>query len=228
VWLVRFERAAPALSRLEAVLSDAERERASRFRFEAHRARFITRRGALRELLASYAGAVPRSIRFGHASHGKPFLDPPSVTEDVRFNASASGDVGIVAVTVAREIGVDIEAEREITDAPDIVRRFFTARERSEIESLPESERNRAFLACWTRKEAYVKAVGLGLSMALSDFDVTVLPDEPATLRASAHGDAGRWTMREVAVPAGYLGAIVVEGAIDEVRVLDWSPAAAS
>jgi 4'-phosphopantetheinyl transferase len=224
VWRARLNCPASVLDRLRECLSDEERHRADRFRFDEHRQRFIARRGARREILASYTGADPSSIEFDSSRCGKPSLAGAHAGNGLRFNASSSGSLSVLAITLLRDVGIDVEAEREVPDARDIARRFFSQSEQARLETVPAADWHRAFLACWTRKEAYVKAVGLGVSMPLSDFDVVVEPGDRAMLLGTRPDpdEARRWSMRSFEPGPGYVGALVVEGGIEGVRILDW------
>jgi 4'-phosphopantetheinyl transferase len=192
-----------------AILDDEERARAERFSFERDRRRFVARRAFLRRVLAGYTGAAPASLRYHRSSFGKPEL---VAADGLTFSTSHAAGLAIVAVATHGEVGVDVERLRPMPDALDIARRFFAAAELEHLRSVPTSMRSRAFLRLWTRKEAYVKAVGRGLSMPLADFDVL----ERAVGRAAHSGDAGeRPAIRlwPVEVPAGYVAALATSAA---------------
>jgi len=227
VWRASLAAAPGELARLHALLSEDEQVRAARFRFEVHRDRFIAGRGTQRLLLARYLGVDPAAIRYRHAAHGKPALDGPGAESDLRFNVSNAEDGLLVALTQGREVGVDLEPVHRVVDRDAVARRFFSAPENLVYDTIAEEQRDAAFFTCWTRKEAYVKAIGDGLSMPLDCFDVTLRPGEPARLLAT-RGDpaqAERWTLRELDPGPGWLGAIVVEGADFALRRFDWDPA---
>ena len=227
VWRASLALPPAGLAALHRVISDDERSRAGRFRFEVHRDRFIAGRGIQRLLLARYLGADPAGLRYRLAHHGKPSLDAPWDAADLRFNVSNAEDGLLVAVTTGRELGVDLEAVRALGDRDEVARRFFSAPEVEVYDAVPEGERDAAFFTCWTRKEAYIKALGEGLSMPLDCFDVTLRPGEPARLLATRGNpaEAGRWTLREVDPGPGWMGAVAVEGAGWELRLYDWDPA---
>jgi 4'-phosphopantetheinyl transferase len=227
VWRASLAASPDELDRLHALLSDEERVRAARFRFEMHRDRFVAGRGTQRLLLARYLGVHPAAIRYRYAAHGKPALDGPEAESGLRFNVSNAEDGLLVALTLGREVGVDLEPVHRVVDRDAVARRFFSAPENLVYDTVAEDQRDAAFFTCWTRKEAYIKAVGDGLSMPLHCFDVTLRPGEPARLLAT-RGDpsqAERWTLRELDPGAGWLGAIVVEGADFALRLFDWDPA---
>jgi 4'-phosphopantetheinyl transferase len=227
VWRASLAAGRDELARLHAILSDEERVRAARFRYEMHRDRFVAGRGIQRLLLARYLDADPAGIRYSLAAHGKPALDVPNGESGVRFNVSNAEDGLLVAVTLAREVGVDLEPLHRAVDRDAVARRFFSVPENAVYDTIAEEERDAAFFTCWTRKEAYIKAVGDGLTMPLDCFDVTLRPGEPARLLAT-RGDpaqAGRWTMRELDPGPGWLAALVVEGPELDLRLFDWDPA---
>lgn len=217
VWRASLAPPPGVLPRLEALLSDEERARAERFRFDVHRHRFVAGRGLQRLVLGRYLGLAPASLRYREATHGKPELDGPAAASGVRFNVSNAEDRLLLALTPGREIGVDLEPLRPMPDGADIAERFFSAPEVEVFRGVPEGERDAAFFTCWTRKEAFIKAVGEGLSMPLDRFDVTLLPGSPARLLAT-RGDpdeAARWTLRELDPGPGWLGALCVAGPAD-------------
>ncbi len=159
----------------EQLLSADERDRANRFRFAMHRNRYISGRATLRIILGRFAGTAPERLTFEYTQFGKPFL-PDS---RIRFNLSHSEDLAVLAVTFDREIGVDVERIQQQKDLLDIAERFFAVPEREALRSLPVSDRAAGFYRCWTRKEAYIKARGDGLSLDLNSFVVSLLPQEP-------------------------------------------------
>ena len=193
--LLRFELDVQAdqLSELQDLLSPGELERAARLRFARDAGRFIAGRGLVRRALAARAGCAPVELRIAEGRAGKPYLpDHP----ELRFNASGSGGVGLLAIAVGIELGVDLELSAHAFDGIEVARQFFCAGEIAALESLAPAEQPAAFLRCWTRKEAYVKALGRGLHAALDSFEVTLLPGEPAELRWCATiVEYERWTL---------------------------------
>jgi 4'-phosphopantetheinyl transferase len=192
------------------ILNEEERARAARFHFERDRHRFMAGRAALRRILAAYLDRSPDDLVFAVGPHGKPALE----NLGLEFNLSHSGGCGLLAVTRGRRVGVDVERVRADFAGEDIARRFFAP---AEVEALAGSAPDQyatGFFRCWTRKEAYVKARGDGLSLALDRFEVPL--DQGAT-RALASclddpSECARWSLREVVPAPGYLGALVVEG----------------
>ncbi len=199
-------------SGLRVLLAADEIARADRFHFAKDRDHFIVARALLRKLLAAYLGADAAELRFAYAEKGKPSLDGPPGA--VNFNLAHSGGRALYAFTRARELGVDLEFIREDLESEKIAGRFFSAAEVATLERVPLELRKQAFFECWTRKEAYIKARGDGLSLPLDEFDVS-FPGEPAALLRNHKEpeEAARWTMRSLRAPSGYVAALVVEGA---------------
>lgn len=210
VWCARLESPAARLGDFERMLVDVERQRAGRFHFDADRQRYIVQHGLLRWLIGRYLGPDGAPARLVINPYGKPSL-PGSL---LRFNQSASGDVGLFAFAWGREVGVDVERVRLDFEHEQIAQSFFSPAEQVVWQSLPTEERPRAFFHCWTRKEAYLKAYGQGLSLPLGQFDVAFAPGESAGLLAARHAPAevGRWKFLHLEPVQGYVGALVVEG----------------
>ncbi len=220
---------------LRSVLSADERERADRFRFEDDRRRYVIGRGVLRVLLGRCTGIEPHLLAFGYGQHGKPALAEPDGPFPLEFNVSHSGRWVLIGITRGRVLGVDLERIRPVADLEAIAVRHFTTTEAARILSLDGERRTLAFFACWTRKEACVKADGAGLSKSLDRFEVPVLPEDTVG-RVRAGGAPGRapthWTLWSLLPEAGYLAAVVA-GPPDGVLVPrkwssrgieDWSP----
>jgi 4'-phosphopantetheinyl transferase len=203
---------------LERCLSVHERCRADRFAFDADRARFVVGRGLLRTILARYSGAPPSEIRFRTNEYGKPSLEcERDEGSALQFNFSHSDSIALCALSRGRAVGVDIERERPLPALEEIAERYFSAREHAALCELPEELRRRAFFACWSRKEAYIKARGLGMSLPLASFDVSLAPDEPAMLLA-VRGEpeaSARWALYDLDPADGFAAALVVERAGD-------------
>lgn len=223
LWRAWLEPAPEVLRRLEAHLSEDERARAARFVFPVHRVRYAAGRGILRELLGRYLGRDPREVRFRYTAHGKPELDEPG-HPPLRFNLSNCEAMALAGFVRGREIGVDVEELRPMPDGAAIAERFFSAPEQAVFRALPPETRDQGFFNCWTRKEAYIKAVGEGLSMPLDRFDVAFAPGEPAALLATRPdpAQAARWTLREADPAPGWVGAVMVEGSGWTMECWDW------
>lgn len=184
VWQMRLDLDSAEVMRYAELLSGDEKLRAGRLHFEHDRRRFIVARGRLRLLLGDYLGVTPTAIAFSYTSRGKPYLTDNSA--GIYFNVAHSEERALYALSGTCRPGVDIECLKREVDCDALARRFFTRAEYAALQQLPAFQRKRAFLACWTRKEAVVKATGDGLSLALDQFEVTVEPDaEPRILAAS-------------------------------------------
>jgi 4'-phosphopantetheinyl transferase len=224
VWRAALPVSGAAQERFERSLSQDERARASRFHFPRDQERFITTRGLLRAILGGYAGLEPAELTFDYSSFGKPSLAPAHGGHGLRFNLSHSGGLALLGITRGREIGIDVERFRPDLATDKIARSFFSPREVSELLALPADARPAAFFACWTRKEAFVKARGEGLSFPLDQFDVSLAPGEPAALLAT-HGDpqeAQRWTLMELDAGPGYAAALAVEAGSRKLLCWQW------
>lgn len=214
VWRLALDEPAARFARLAGRLSPDEQQRATRFRFERDRRRFAIARGSLREILADYLGEEPERLRFAEGPHGKPALGEPHRDSGLRFNLSHSEALALCAVTRGREVGVDVEAVRPLPDADALAERFLSAAERAALGALPGARRLEAFFRCWTRKEAYLKAVGAGLLQPLDGFDVSLAEkDHDCLLRVSANpAEASRWSVRSLDLGSGYAAAIAAAG----------------
>jgi 4'-phosphopantetheinyl transferase len=186
----------------ETTLAPEERTRASRFRFERDRRRFINCRAALRRILAPYLDLDPAQIEFTYNEYGKPYVD------GLHFNVSHADSLAMFAVSRSREVGIDVERIDPAFANEQIPERFFSPHEVRTLRALPESAQVQAFFNCWTRKEAYVKARGLGMSLSLASFDVSLTPGEPAAFL----GGAGDWSLEAIEAAPGYAAAVVAKG----------------
>jgi 4'-phosphopantetheinyl transferase len=230
VWRASLDQPPGVAARLRLTLSEDERDRAARFHFERDRVRFVIARAALRAVLGRYLDVRPGDPRFSYGAHGKPSLSPEFVARPagvgLEFNVSHSHTLALVAVARGRALGVDIERLRADAAERRIAERFFSAREFAALCALPDEQQPRAFFDCWTRKEAYIKARGEGLSFPLEEFDVSLDPDAPATL-LRVRGDvreAGRWSLRALDVEPGYAATLAVEGSGWRLHTLRWEP----
>ena len=220
VWAASLEQPAASVRALESLLSLRELNRAERFRDEGHRRRYVVAHGILRRVLASYRQADPRTLRFTIGESGKPALSDERGPTALRFNLSHTEDLALIAVTLGREIGVDVERVRPISELDSIVESYFTSRERDTLRTMEDTARRDAFYRCWTRKESYAKATGGDLSVALGGFD-TMLSSGPADLPAlGAPRDAASWNLHELLPADGYVGAVAIDGSVS--RLLSW------
>jgi len=212
LWLADLDRPPLPIRRLASLLDRDEQTRAARFRFDVHRHRFTVGRGLLRVLLGRLLDRPPDALRFGYGVKGKPFLvEAPA---DLRFNLSNSANGVLIAVARERELGADLESLRPLSDADALVERFFAPGEREVYRRVAPAGRLSCFYSGWTRKEAYVKARGDGLSLPTTEFEVILAPGEPARLvRFDREPDeVGRWSFAAFEPARGFLGALAVEG----------------
>lgn len=195
------------------LLTPEEQQRAQSFRFEQHRLRWSTARGVLRHLLSFYTQSEPQTIHLKHNAYGKPALALPQTARPLMFNISHSHDYALYAFAYQRELGVDIEQMRTNIELDDLANHCFSALEQATYATLPSEQKVQGFYQCWTRKEAYIKARGMGLSLPLKLFDVTLRPDEPAHLIASREDvrEVERWQLYNLQPATGYAGALFVE-----------------
>jgi 4'-phosphopantetheinyl transferase len=218
VWSVHLDEPLKAESEASvlspAVLSPDEIARASRFHFEKDRIHFTRCRSALRGLLADYLLIPAAEIHFEYLTSGKPYLAVDQNPRALQFNVSHSANMALIAVGSEHRLGVDIERIRDDVDTASLAERFFSPRERDGLRALPKPLRVTGFYACWTRKEAFLKATGDGLSFPLADFSVTTHPNRAPALE-DIKGDqeaAKQWSLADLSVAEGYRATLVVEG----------------
>jgi 4'-phosphopantetheinyl transferase len=207
VWAVQLAAPDSVTARFERILAQDERDRAARFRFEDLRKSFILARATLRILLGGYLKQDPAGIQFKQGSKGKPFA---VASGGIEFNASHSGSLAVFAFTRDCELGIDVEQIRPMPDIHEIADSFFCAAEAEELRLLPVELRERAFFNCWTRKEAYIKATGEGLSAQLNEFRVSLRPSEPARFIHIGHdkNTAGIWELHDLRLAPDYASAL--------------------
>jgi 4'-phosphopantetheinyl transferase len=197
----------------ESLLSTDEQERAGLFRFAHDRHRYIVGRGRLRQLVGHYLALPPAHVTFAYTEYGKPYLPPQPGQSDLRFNVTHSQQFALLAFAWGRRLGVDIEVIRPSSDLGDLVGRFFAPAEVTAWEAVPQQQQVEAFFCGWTRKEAFIKAIGEGLSYPLDRFMVSLHPTEPARLLAIAGNPAAaqKWEMASLRPFPQTIAAIVVE-----------------
>lgn len=197
---------APVAAAAVATLSDDERARAARFVHDRDRRRYVAGRARLRAILADYMGRPAEVLRFRYGAHGKPALDDAG---DLCFNLSHTGDLAALAVTRGHELGVDIERAEPVRE--DVASRFFSVREQAALRQAPADDQVRGFHRIWTRKEAFVKALGEGLSTPLAAFAVTLDDDAPALAWREGVPDAPDfWAFAHFEPRPDVIGAIAV------------------
>ena len=212
VWRAVIDEARSVVREEADVLSEAEWRQAERLRIEARRCQFVQGRVVLRRILARYAGVAPRDLRLAAGAYGKPFVCDPPVARRLRFNFAHSHGLALCAVTLDRDVGVDLERIRSLAGADLIARHCFSTCEQRVLEGLPPDQRLNAFWTGWTLKESYVKARGDGLRVPLGSFDVSITPGQPRLIRvAAAPGEPRRWQLHSLRPADGYVGAVAVE-----------------
>ncbi len=211
IWHVWLHQPEAALAAYQSTLSLDELARAERFYFDRDRRRYIVARGQLRQLLAGYLDMTPAEIHFRYAAQGKPALAGDA---DVQFNVSHAQDVALIGFCRGAALGVDVEWIRPLSDMDAVAHRSFSAIEYADYLTMPPDRKPICFFNCWTRKEAFIKAVGEGLSYPLRAFAVTLLPGQPVRFR-QIKGDtaaAAEWTLQSFQPAAGYVGALALKG----------------
>jgi 4'-phosphopantetheinyl transferase len=224
IWKVSLGR--PVRAGCEAgVLSPDEIARANRFHFDKDRIHFTQCRLALRSVLAAYIAVPASEIRFEYLNGGKPQLVADQNPRGIQFNVSHSGNMALLAIGDGYRVGVDIEKIRGDVDAIALAERFFSIRERNGLRALPDDLRVLGFFACWTRKEAFVKATGEGLSFPLADFSVTTHPDcDPELEEVRGNAEAHKqWFLADLSIVDGYRATVAVEGTPSRTATYSWN-----
>lgn len=215
------------LQHAKLLLSNDEVQRAKRFRFAPHRRRFLVARAMLRTILAHYLRIGAKEVRFEYQQHGKPKIVDSQNPSEVTFNLSHSREMAVLAVALQRQLGVDVEfIKRPLTDPGRLARRFFSEQEKAQFSQVSESQKNEAFFNCWTRKEAFIKAIGEGLTHPLRNFDVSFLPGEQAALLSTRPdaSQAQQWSMHAFSAGTEYIGALAVQGPLCQLHCYQWHP----
>lgn len=217
LWSVDLAPPEGEVAALRLLLSAEERQRADRFHFDRHRRRFTVRRARLRQLVARYLSGGPRpmdplAVRFAYGERGKPSVEVPG--QPLAFNLSDSEDLAVYAFSQDLELGVDVEVLRPMPDALQISERFFADAEREVLRRVAEERLAEAFFCCWTRKEAYIKAIGEGLAEPLKNFCVAFDPPEPARFLhvGGSPEEAAAWTLHHLEPAMGAVGALAYRG----------------
>lgn len=208
-----------ALARYWPLLAADEQARANRFHFDRDKNRYVVARAVLRLIIGRYLALPPEQIIFTYSEYDKPALAPISGGERLQFNVSHSGGLALMAFCLDAAVGIDVEKQRPLDDSEQIAEQFFSATEVAVFKSLPARKRNEAFFNCWTRKEAFIKAIGEGLSYPLDAFDVTFTPGEPARLLQIQGSEtaAAAWSIYSFKPKAGWVTAVAIHGS-------NWQP----
>lgn len=206
------------LEELVQPLSADEWQRAERVHFERDRRRFLAARGTLREILGALLNVKPASFVFSYGEFGKPQIAAPVVAHSLHFNLAHSDSIAVYA-TAEHALGVDLERIRAMDEAEEIASRFFSSREERCLLALPAEQRMEAFFNCWTRKEAYLKAIGLGLDDCLDQIEVSLAPGEAAQL-LGVPNDSQQWLLHSLIPAAEFVGALAIQQ--EDARVNCW------
>jgi 4'-phosphopantetheinyl transferase len=218
VWPVALAAPPSVLRGAEEILSPDEIARANRFAFPHSRDSFVLGRSVLRTLLAHYLGCAAGAIEFCYSQYGKPALLHPG--SDLCFNLSHSGSLAVYVFGRRVRLGIDVEQERDMPDQASIAARFFTPEEVKDLETCAPCQRRHFFFECWARKEAYIKAAGGGVSIALNSFRVHFLPgEEPVVEIRGQETEAAVWTMCRLDIAAGYAAALAHDGGPRRIRI---------
>lgn len=223
VWQASLEVGAQETENLMGTLSADELERAGRFRFEPDKKRFIAARGILRNILGRYRNTDPGKIRFGYTPAGKPEL--VSGSGALHFNLSHSGAFALYAIALHRAVGIDIELIRYDMEVEEIARKFFSENEIGALRQAPESRLHDVFFQYWTRKEAFVKAIGKGIVFPMHEVDVSLANGtdlSPVAWPGDQKENTG-WYVQDLFPAANYRAAVAVEGKPCEVICLRYS-----
>ena len=220
VWRFYLDLPSHEAFRMGALLTTEELQRADRFRFKIDKDRYIARRGFLRKVLGRYLDIPPAQIIISYSTFGKPFFADDDASQKLRFNLAHSSGLALIAVTRRREIGVDVEQIRNDVEIELLAERLFSEAERENLRSVNKRGKLQAFFTCWTRKEAYLKARGEGLSFPLNRFTVSFLPGEPPRLLTVKNNpsEVERWTLYHLEPSPGYAAALAVEGVLQQLK----------
>jgi len=219
IWLVQANDESISPEDFEDLLSSIERDRASRFKFETDRRRYVTAHLALRSILSTYLNSPAQELQFESGPYGKPKLASIHAGKKFEFNLSHSHEVALIALTQGREIGVDIEYVKKDYPIHEVAENFFTPKEAATLRTLPEYLQRQAFFKCWTSKEAFLKAKGTGLSGKLDEMEIT-LDGQHVQINANVPG----WSLVELIACDGYEAALVSEGEPTQVHLYRWEP----
>ncbi len=221
VWRSRVDLPETEIRKYAKTLSQQEQERAEGFSFADKYEEYVVTRGLLRKALAHMLKQTPEAFEFEYTASKKPYLSRKYANKVISFNASHSHGQALVAVSVGRNIGIDIERIRAGVKYEKLAQRFFSEAEYTALMQCPPEQRLSAFYAIWTRKEAFVKAVGKGIAFGLSEFDVNVDPHQPPVMLATRWDpkDASKWLMATIKTEAGYMATVVTDGPEFQLRL---------
>jgi 4'-phosphopantetheinyl transferase len=224
VWRASLDQYARVIANLSGLLSQDENQRAERFHRPTDHRRFIAGRGILRKIISAYLALAPDEVQFVYNEYGKPFISADQNRGALSFNLSHSNGMALYAVARGRRVGIDIEHMREDFATLEIAERFFSKDEVEALKVAPIDRKTEAFFNCWSRKESYIKAIGMGVSYPLDGFTVSLAPDvAPALLKVDADAtEAARWKMYELDAAEGYSAVLIVENPPVFLRRFQW------
>jgi 4'-phosphopantetheinyl transferase len=213
VWIAAVPADGVEAAALARVLTPDELRRAARFIVEAPRRQFVFCRALVRHLAGACLAVAPETLDIGVLPLGKPFVRQPASPRALDFNLSHSGGLAAVALARGRQVGVDLELARPLDDMPALARRIFSPDELEALQALPAAEQREAFYTGWSRKEAYLKATGDGLTGGMREVGVSLAPGAAAPLlHATTGGETPpRWTLCDLPLPLGYVGSLAFE-----------------
>ena len=195
------------------MLSDDERERVSRFALEQSRQRYVVTRTTLRKILGEYLNISPSDVQLAYGQYGKPEVIQDAKTNHLQFNISHAGDLAVIAIARDFRIGIDLEKLRPIPSIEDMIKRFFSSEEIDSFCVMPVEKRSRAFMRGWTRKEAFVKAVGDGLSFPLDRINIAFVEDTVGYFYTLDDTQKiNLWSFKDISISLDYVASLVMEG----------------
>ena len=224
LWRIELDQSDGLVSRMRQMITADEIEWANRLRFYRDQRRYILAHAALRQIIAGYVHVCPQQILFRSSAYGKPYL-AGSQADQLYFNLSHSGEIALLGVACRPQIGVDVETIRPIDDLMSLARNCFSTNEYEQLDALPDSQKLAVFFTIWTRKEAFIKAIGEGLSYPLDLFEVSTHPDEQGRIVhiAGSIQEAQTWTLQAVRPAHGYTGAIAIRETSLSTNYWDWA-----
>ncbi len=210
IWRLRLT--SPDRPQLLTILAADEQRRAGQFLFDHHREHFVVGRARMRQLLAAYAQCGANELDFAYENLGKPRFRQPELAARFHFNFSNSGDLGLFAITRDQPLGVDLERVRPMQDMLGLAKRYFADSETEKLTRLSSAEQPAAFFRCWTRKEAYLKAIGKGLTFPLRNVEVEFLDDRPCRIYDvnGDRGEADAWTLMHLSPAEEFPAALAI------------------
>lgn len=220
VWRCPLDLTAAQIDQLSKCLSEQERQRAEQFRMAHKRLQFITSRARLRQCLALATGTRAGEIEIAVGASGKPFLAGKAHSSGIQFNVSHTDGLALIAITRGQPVGIDVESLEQSVQAARLAENYFSAKEKTTIAALPGEQVTASFFACWTRKEAVLKAIGTGIAQGLASFDVATDPEitHCQTELQSATGPAQTWCVETLPCGAGFVGALAYQKQAIEIR----------